>query len=504
MKNKKGFTLIELIIVIGISSILLTAAYGVFALGLKSHNTVSDEFLKQADIRYSIEIINETLRYSSVGFAITEDDYNPVEVSGDVTGLVKPWSYIGLNEDKTAFMQYKWYDDGSEEGKYKAILLAAAPEGSTYEIVFTKDSSDGDNKMIKYTLKGFNNGNEMFSVETKLEALNALQIINWGDNNKKAIAFSYRTEETPVISEQPVAALAMIIDKSGSMDFDLDGNEIPYGSDKKSRMDYLKETLTDNNDGLFAILGESDSYISLIPFSSTANNPSDFYRAYTDRTDLDDEVESFNPDGATNTGDGMRRAYYKLDAFYNNPPTEISSDQGIKKFVVVLVDGETSAASVEGRFIGRRWWRKISVNRNNPEFYGADGNIDNSTFYFLSDTNSSSSETDEVYTTGAGNQLDTVVGAPYVNFIGNKIQSTLGLEEAFVIGYSNNNDDLNSVADIARALGITVTTQDVNENFANNEFVFIASDQESLKEAFANIGGYINENLWQVSGPKLP
>ena len=105
--------------------------------------------------------------------------------------------------------------------------------------------------------------------------------------------------------------------------------------------------------------------------------------------------------------------------------------------------------------------------------------------------------------------LDITYGEPYVQKIGEMIQGSKIIDQAFIIGYSNAKDrygkfyELESVTNIARSFGITVGDNEANEKFINNDFVFVATDRESLREAFENIGGYINEELWQIDGPKL-
>ncbi|MEA1975810.1 MAG: vWA domain-containing protein [Bacillota bacterium] len=484
MNNNKGITLVELIIAISIASIMMATGYLMFGVGLESHTVVTEEFNQQSTIRYSIETINKALRFSTVGFAVTEDDFQPVENGNDVDGLVKPWSYLGLSPDKDAFVHYKWVDDGSTEGIYDMEILAEAPENVTYEMIFSRVSDIDENNLLKYNLKGTRNSEEMFSIETELEALNAIQIIDWGDAAKRSVAFAYRTEETPEISERPVAALGMVIDESGSMDLAMDGSSSYTNLDgtNPQRVSLLKDTLNKDDGGLFSILEESESYVSLIPFSTNANDPGIFYKVKTDKDTLKSDVNDLNPNGMTNTGDGIRRAYYKLFDFNNNPPSEIDSNQEIKNYMVVLVDGNTNTATVEGEWRLFWWW--WSFNEDSPlNYYLGDGDI--------------------VHENDYGNTSDA--RKPYVEVIGDMVTNSnnLNIAKYFVIGYSNRSSDLEGIKEIAEALDITVNTDDPTEQYINNDSVFIATDKESLTEAFNIIGNYINEDLWQVSGPKL-
>jgi len=484
MNNNKGITMIELILSIAIASILMIAAYSMFGVGLKSHKVVTKEFTEQSSIRYSIDTINTALRFSTVGFAVTEDDFKPVYNGEDVDGLVKPWSYIGLSPSKDAFVHYKWKNDGSENGIYDAEILAEAPENVIYDIVFKKADEIDKNNLLSYTLKGYKDSKETFSVQTELEALNALQIIDWGDSSNRAVAFAYRIEETPEISERPVADLAMVIDESGSMDWAMDGSRTytDVDGDNPQRMELLKDTLNKETGGLFSILYESESYVSLIPFSNNADYPNPFYKVRDKIDDLRNSVDNLDPNGATNTGDGMRRAYYQINDFNDNPPEEIKPDQEIKNYMVVLVDGDTNRSTVEGEW--HRFWFWWTFDESNPLIYYLDnGNvIDHNNYGVISDDRK-----------------------PYIEAIGNKITSSndFDIEKVFLIGYSNKSDDLEGIKEIAEALGVPIAITDPGENYINNDSVFIATDKESLSNAFEIIGNYINEDLWQVSGPRL-
>lgn len=71
----------------------------------------------------------------------------------------------------------------------------------------------------------------------------------------------------------------------------------------------------------------------------------------------------------------------------------------------------------------------------------------------------------------------------------------------FVIGFSSVSTDLVSVGNIATSLGLTVTASDIANNFADHDFIYIASDSTGLQQAFEKIGGLITADLWQVYGP---
>lgn len=486
---------------------VIATAFNVFFAGVKSQDMNSKEFDEQAEIRYSIQTINNSVRFSSVAFAVTEDDYKPqIDESGEVSGLAKPWNYIGLNEDKTSLVNYVF-----EGTKYKEYILAKAPEGTTYKISFIKDSYAQDDNLVRFILEGHNKNGEKFKINTELEALNSIHVIDWGDLNKRSIALAYRTEDTPEINKKPLAAMAMVLDNSGSMTLKVNGTGTSNltSPPNDSRIEILKRSLKK----MVGDLKKGENvYASLIPFSTNANiphenfsnppsNPSDFRIIdKKENNDWNNLIDSLRAQNGTNTGDGMRRGYYQLLNFNNHIDNK---DKTILNYMVIMVDGVTTMASAD------------VFNNRDYIFIVKNGNV-SSTWYTDSPRN-------EVYTgkpqnknviIGKGNELDTKA-SNYVYRIGEGLIQAKNLPSGtkdlnlkgnvFVIGFSSKPDDLRSVKDIAKAVGIKVeaNNSDVDNDFKNNDRVFIAKSENDLEGVFTNIGGIIMEELWQVEGPRL-
>ena len=532
MNKRKGFTLIELIIAISIGLMVMVIAYNILFIGIRGHSSTFRSFENQADIRYAIETTNNAIRFSTVGFMVTEDDFKPVVENGEIKELVKPWNYIGLGPDKKSIVHYKYVSIDGKTGYYKMDVLTHGLEDLIYDLKFTKPSETQEDKIIRYMLKVSNN-RKSDTIATEVEAINALHIIDWGDAKKPAIALAYRTEETPEIHKKPVAAISMVLDTSGSMNWGMNGEGTTttgINGNNPVRLSLLKNTLNDPNGGLFSIFKESDVYVSLVPFSYNANMPhsnynskdvnridlSSFYnvKISDEKNKLQTMVNALTADGATNTGDGMRRAYYQLKKFNENKSSyELNSKQQVKNYMVVLVDGVTTAgsANINIRRNGYGYFDNFLTsmedlgifytnNRNLSGYGWLAGKHPSGYTYYL---------TNQKHSVGNGVSLDITYGEPYVQKIGEMIQGSKIIDQAFIIGYSNAKDrygkfyELESVTNIARSFGITVGDNEANEKFINNDFVFVATDRESLREAFENIGGYINEELWQIDGPKL-
>lgn len=521
---KRGFTLIELLVAIVVASIVVAVAYNILYTGVKGFGSSRDSFEKQSDIRYAMEVTNNAIKYATAGFAVTKDDFKPtLGGGGQITGIVKPWNYIGLSPTKDAIWHYIYVDDGAA-GKYDIKVLAQGAAGTTYDLKFEKKTHAQDDKVIDYQLVVEKNGSKEV-LSTALEAINALHIIDWGDNKNPAIAIAYRTDATPEISRKPIAALSMVLDTSGSMSWAMNGYGTTITTTNPRRISLLKETLNDEDEGLFQVLSQSDVFVSLVPFSYTANIPnanygyvsgidkSKFFKVVNEKSSLVTLVNALNTGGGTNTGDGIRRAYYQLKTFNDNKSYYgVSSTVPVKNYMVVLVDGVTTigSAAIDIEPYG---WGYIGYFRN----FVTHANDIGTTFY---STRTNSTNYMSPYTrltgdtverpVGNGSVLDPDYGTPYVDLVGDLIKkSTTPVDQCFVIGYSNVRDaygnypELENLADVAEAIGIPVTSQDASEKFVNNDFVFIATDKESLKKAFDDIGGYINESLWQVEGPKL-
>ena len=450
--NNKGFTLIELIISIAIFGVVLTATYSMLNIGIKSHDMVIDNSEMQADVRYSLETVNEKIKYATAGFAVTEDDFDPGN-----NKMVDSWNYFGLTADKKSFAHFKW---NSEKEEHDVNILATAPEGIVYDITFDKVTDKEDN-LIEYELKGIKNNREIFDVKTQLDALNAIQIIDWGDFNKRAIAFAYRTDDTPTINEPVIAALSMIIDKSGSMGWSIAGYD-------GTRMELLKETLT-SDDGIFNILKDSYAYVSFIPFSSSAYIGRDYISIADKYQEIKNYVNGIETGGATNTGDGLRRSYYNMKNFTENKENYgLDNSQNIKNYSILLVDGQTNVASFTS-------W---------PNFYLSDGTPDSLYYYY-----------DGYYVRDVGEMI--------------KDDSDLEISKKYIIAYAASSEEdqkeelLKNIKEIADYIDIETDNNDIYNDFEDNENIFVATDQESLKETFKEIGEYVKEEMWQVNGPKV-
>ena len=155
MKNvKKGFTLIELIVVIAIMGLIGGSVTGLLIFGLDIFGLANRDFQMQTDVRMALEDTSKLVRFAKAMFAVPDVDYKDVE-----------WNYIGLNEDSTMIVNYVWDPSLGSDGGHQAIPMVGPYEGVTFNIGFYKeDNMQKDNTIQVYfemfhqdgTVKRFN------------------------------------------------------------------------------------------------------------------------------------------------------------------------------------------------------------------------------------------------------------------------------------------------------------------------------------------------------------
>ncbi len=149
-------------------------------------------------------------------------------------------------------------------------------------------------------------------VISSVELLNSINIDHLGTDSDPAVALAFSMVEPGSqewVEVSPDAYITMVLDISGSMNWDMDGKS---ESVTNPRIDILKSNANKMIDRLANM--NFDIYVCLVPFSTSANNPGDFYNVNDeeDLNDLKNEVDVLTANGATNTGDGIRRAYHQL------------------------------------------------------------------------------------------------------------------------------------------------------------------------------------------------
>lgn len=456
IKNNKGFTLVELMVTIVLIGMVIGIASMFFNISFLSEKKVENEYMLQANMRQAAESLNTAIRNASVTFTLTEDVF--------YDGSMKnKWNYFGVTEDKKEIVQYIW---NGTTGNHDEKVIVAEREGITYNLYFTQNSPG--TKMIQFNIECIPDGNtsKKISIETELAALNSVAVDDGGSAGNPAVAIAYRSDPSPnpeVITTQSevTIAISLVLDDSGSMDWDMAGHE-PYewgfnsATVRKTIMKARAQQLIEQ----FAALSTSGGIqVSVIPFSNNANQASAMYDCYAYKTQLKTKISGLNAEGGTNTGDGLRRAYYQLANYKaSNPSKEIVN------YIILLTDGNPTYRS--------------STNSWTYTPQKSDGNA--------------------AYLSGTGGETTTNIDQcmTYVNTIGQELIVGPTLEiKTFVIGFSAVSANITNAREIAEVCctksGSTTQTGTYYE----------ASSDIALENVFNSITTTILAETWHIYGP---
>ena len=477
-KYKKGFTLVELIITLSLLTLVITISSNAILLLYRSHAMTVDEYTLQSSIRNTSSKVTDIIRYSQAVFAV------PHEFVSDTSKLDPEWEYIALSSDKRSVVRYKY--DTTTMTHIPETLVESQPN-IEYEIVFNKQSARSEiingntvilnDNVLYFTIEAYVLGtdsdgnvirtNQKVVYETELAATNALQVVDKGTVLSPAVALAYRKDDkTYGEGRSHVVKIALILDVSGSMAW-IPGYDYttPTGT-QRSRLTHMKRAIIGNGlDGNSGIIAQFAAYpnfeITLVPFSNRASyiiNPVrsiPFYNAQLEKSALVTRVNQLVANGSTNTGDGIRLAYYNMKEF---DKTGYSPNVEQHDFTIILVDGDS----------------------NQYSYLGSGYNVQ----YYLSDG--------DEYNVWPDDSRYPETGFEYVTKLGEKILTTDSYTgEYYLIGYVVDKDSL-GVKNIIEAFNIP------------NDQVFLYNNTNfDLSEVFSNIATDIMAKTWLVTGPQI-
>lgn len=458
--SKAGVTMVELIIAISLLSIISMTAFGFIMFGVNVVNESNDEIELQHSSRMVLYETSKIIRYASAVFTIPRSSFRADNLSSG-------WDYIGVipSADGNEIVKYTY---NSITNTHIATVLLHAQPGINFEFVFDKINPHDVDSLLQFTIEGFPQGSvdefgqprSTLSVTSEVEARNSLQVIDLATELDPAFAIAYRNDDR---QKSVIGHVVMVLDKSGSMADNLQGqpNRVP------SRIEILKD---EAKNLINAFAQEDNIDIGLVPFATSANTanntPVAFYNSKSQAANLRSIINTLDAVGGTNTGDGLRRAYWAFKTHNATVPAGVTA----KNYLIVLVDGVTTFASV--------------ISNDNRNYFTVDGNVRDDGYLDRTDPRNLNSQI-----AGNGSSLDSA-GTAYVNAIGAMLR-TGNFAKAYVIGFSAVSSDLNSVNDIAAACG------------APSDRVFRAGSQDDLSLVFTTIQQDIVNDLWYLQGPDL-
>mgnify|MGYP000844144714 FL=1 len=178
------------------------------------------------------------------------------------------------------------------------------------------------------------NGGQDISVDLELSRELSSAKILLGDE----FTITYRIVPQPVLSSGETPAnkeIYLVMDTSGSMNYDLDGKEVPTWNTNK-RIDIARaaankflDNLRDKTNVKVGLITYSD--IGAVKQVLTSNLNS-----------VKSKINSLNVVGGTNIGDGLRLGYYRL--------LDGTTDSSADKYLILLTDGEPTYHSVYKKY----------------------------------------------------------------------------------------------------------------------------------------------------------
>ncbi|WP_313017694.1 prepilin-type N-terminal cleavage/methylation domain-containing protein [Acetoanaerobium noterae] len=482
-KSNKGVTLVELVIVLALLTFGIGIAVNMILFSRNAQAKTLEEFDFQSEMRQSSQVVNDEIRNSTVVFAVPQNTFNNKKAM---------WNYLGLEDSKT-LVQYTWNE---ADKKHDPKILYKSDKDISLNLMFKKNNLDS--KLIEFTLQGYIDGKSdpKMTIKSELEAFNSLVVEDGGTPSYPATALAYRTDDTPgpttKAGKKVVAAVTLVLDESGSMDWDMNGDETGHWEGKGKNKKWIEDRPTEKRiyilkekaNNLIEQFAQMDSvYVNIVSYSdygywSPSYTSKSFLQAKKYSTNLKSRISGLSVGGWTNTGDGIRRAYYLTKNFIDNPNSMDSilsktpSDTKVVPYMIVLSDGDptvfTATEQVEiGHYNG--WGRWVIDRYEYKNYKSNDGKV---------------SGEDYIPQDNESNDINLWSSMGYVEYIGQNLIKNGGINfKSFVIGFSNDATNAQTVA-----------------NHCGAEYRSANSAIE-LEAVFDEIGGTILNELWHIYGP---
>lgn len=524
---KKGFTLIELIIAIALTTITIIISVNMFFFGTNAHRKTFDEYKIQSDVRIATEQVTNIVRYSKAVFGV------PYPFVESTSKMDPGWSYFMVSPDGKRIVSM---DYNNTTKIHEERVVVEEQDDIEYEMIFEKDKNAKTDNVMIYKIYAYvidesgNRVRDKIVFESTVEAINAVQVADKGTAAAPSIALAYRNDgQTSGKGKNQIAYITIITDVSGSMNLTPNGSGNVGYENTNARIRFVREALAGTNQNpekgiIQQFSKEENVFLSLVPFSTTANYPNTIDNSNPDERHsiyevFDEEhkgnmisiAKALKANGGTNTGDALRQAYHLHDDFRTR--MGIKPEDQIHHYMILLIDGQTTYETRLQTWEDNGSYERINNPRRhyiwnpygeiaNSEIYVEKGNIDliysNSPYTQITVNNpirnqyygSRFSDLELINITGNGSS--TITNSLAIKTLGNSIK---------------NFDEGNSIKSylIAYASGLTNEINYIGSSIGTETDHIYKYDDTGFKldEIFKNIANDIMADFWLATGPQI-
>ncbi|WFA09180.1 VWA domain-containing protein [Tissierella sp. Yu-01] len=519
---KKGLTLIEVVLTIGIFSLVILTVFSLFGVASKPYAIINQEFDIQTNSRMVVQEVSNYILDASAIFIhesiediftdssiypesanssevirvdesfVSQSHINKREVFIKALEKYKGWNFITLSSDGKELRQFT-YNEENNKGFYELRrIINNSNVDICYELDFKKNDTNYDNNLLSFNLVGkLSNDDKAIEITTEIKTINTLQVVDRSGYNPGRVLFFRKNSDAQ-------AAVAMVLDKSGSMreNTEVNGKRI-------SKIEALGEQ---SKELISSFSGLDNAEITLIPFSTNANNPKNLVSVGENKGELLEYINNNfghvnHAEGGTNIGDGIRRAYHILKE-YNDKNV---ANQEANKYLIILMDGVPTYGSIKSNK-----WDNKSFSEDKGSIWRDDfGNLYynyNIKYKFLflwpyewdyrrpMDYKVDSGNISSKDLVGSGSESDenAVYGMGYISAIEKELDDIKNLK-IYLIGFFTGSNGkeveyFNMIKDILSKPGREVDG-------------YISNNGDQLNMAVKEIEESILNNYWRIYGP---
>lgn len=384
---------------------------------------------------------------------------NKLEIEQIGNKLKYSFNDTGNKEKISISYRIKRADKDIEEGIYPT---SRKPATLTYEAINIKPKEEKTIQFPQVEVQ-LSQGitEELISIDRNVKGDSS----NINEGKEFEVEYTITPQPIPVSKVQNTKnkEIVLVIDTSGSMDWDVEGNETYYNS--KKRLTIMKKVAGEFVDKFKKDINDNKVKIGLVKYSSKG---SVVHQINNNFNQIKNTINSneLTADGGTNIGDGLRKAYHMLD-----------NSNGSDKYIVLMTDGVPTAFTAKKNTV---YYSYYHGTRNGyvKNSYGEDYFSYINSFDYRTDNSENNT-----YVINYGASDYNNYSLNYAATIGSKIAENDKIK-TFVVGFGNGVDASKNVQ-IANSVG------GIYKN-ALNESQINAIYDEFAKVIDANISGEIS------------